>query len=49
MEIEEGYDILDKWESMDYVLDIWVDAPDSMVQESNKEARKVVLESKVDA
>ena len=49
IEIEEGCDNLDKRICRDCVLDIWADAPKSMIQESDEEASKVVLESEVDA
>ena len=49
MEVDKGCDNLYKSVSRDYVLDIWVDATKSMIQESNKEASKVILEPKVDS
>ena len=49
IEIEEGCDNLDTRVSRDCALEIWADARESMIQESYKEASKVVLEPEVDA
>ena len=49
IEIEEVRDNLYKQVSKDCVPDIWADVPKSMIQESDKEASKVILEPKVDA
>ena len=48
MEMKERYDNLDKWVSRDSVPNIWVDAPKAMIQESNEEASKAILELEVD-
>ena len=45
IEIEEGCDNLDKQVCRDCVLDIWADALESMIQESNEETSKIVLET----
>ena len=44
----DGYDNLDKQLSRDCVVDIWAKVPKSMIQESNEEANKEVLELEVD-
>ena len=49
IEIEEACDVLDTRVSKDCVPNIWANAPESMIQESNKEESNVVLESEVDA
>ena len=48
IEIEEGCNNLDKQVSRDCVLDKWADAPESMIQESDKETSKAILETEVD-
>ena len=47
IEIEEGYNNLDKLVSRDCVPDIWVDALKSIIQELDKEASQAVLEPEV--
>ena len=44
METKESYETLDQRVSRDCVPDIWVDAPESMIQESNGEVSKAILE-----
>ena len=47
--IEEGCDNLDKRLIRDCPPDIGANAPESMIQESDKEASKAALEPEVDA
>ena len=49
IEIEEGCDNLDKQVSRDCLPHIYVDAPESMIQESSEEASKTVCKLKEDA
>ena len=48
IEIKEGCDNLDRQVSRNCVLDIWVDAPESVLQEFNEEVSKAILELEVD-
>ena len=49
IEIEEGCDNLDKRVRRDCVLELWVDAPKSLIQELDKEVTKAVPEPGVHA